>query len=56
MKHELAREFGGRDESSWIKPVCSCGWEGYKVYAYNDYQRTLVKEQECAHLIAVNDK
>lgn len=50
MKHEITREYGGKAEMSYIQPKCSCGWAGEKVYAYNDYQLTLVKVQESDHL------
>ncbi|AWB52369.1 hypothetical protein [Pasteurella multocida] len=50
MEHEITRESGGKYEMSYIQPKCSCGWNGDKFFAYNDYQMTLIKECESEHL------
>jgi len=49
-KHNLKRRSGGQRESGWIQPVCSCGWEGRKEYAYEDYQHSNVRDQEVEHI------
>ena len=49
-KHEIKRNYGGENEMSWIQPVCSCGWEGKKHYAWNDYQHTNVKKEIHKHI------
>ena len=49
-KHELKRCYGGKDEMSWIQSMCSCGWVGKKHYAWNDYQRTNLKNEWAEHL------
>lgn len=48
--HKIRRKFGGSEEMSWIQSVCSCGWEGQKHYAYNDYQRTNLKQEQSNHM------
>lgn len=50
MKHILKRNFGGKNESGWIQPTCSCGWVGEKEYACQDYQHIKVSRQEGYHL------
>ena len=50
MKNLLQRKHGGTYELSWIQPTCSCGWEGRKEFAYNDYQHSNVIEQEEQHV------
>lgn len=55
--HQLKqRERGGSAETAWIRPVCSCGWQGDKFYAWQDYQHTLAKDQESAHLRAAREQ
>ena len=49
-KHKLNRNRGGQNELSWIQPICSCGWEGHKHYAYNDYQFSMLKDEENEHI------
>ena len=49
-EHKLKREYCGKGEAGFIKPTCSCGWEGRPTYAYEDYQRTMVAEQERLHI------
>ena len=53
MNHDIKKETGGKNESSWILPSCSCGWIGRKEYAYNDWQHTNVKEQIQEHMDVV---
>lgn len=53
MKHEMTRKYEGRNEMEKITPTCSCGWVGIGYEAHNDYQHTLVKEQESDHARAV---
>jgi len=43
-------EHGGRGITSWITPVCSCGWSGQRHYAYDDYQHTNAKEEFERHV------
>jgi hypothetical protein len=50
MKHELKRLYEGVAECATIQPTCSCGWIGTAIPAWNDYQHTLVHEQESEHL------
>lgn len=47
--HHITRNTGGKNESSWIQSVCSCGWKGEKKYAYEDYQHFLIDKQEIKH-------
>ena len=54
-KHEIKRNYGGENEMSWIQPVCSCGWEGKKHFAWNDFQRTNVKAEISSHMRTVRD-
>lgn len=42
---------GGNMES--LVPVCSCGWRGFSVAAYNDDQYSQVQRQMRQHLIEV---
>ena len=51
--HKLTRKTGGRMETGWIQPVCTCGWEGRKEYAYNDYQKQL---DDCAEIEALAEQ
>lgn len=34
---------------SWIRPTCSCGWTGWKEYAYSDDQFINLRDQERTH-------
>ena len=56
IKHETERRYGGSGETSWIQPTCACGWEGDKHYAFHDFQRTNVREEENSHLRDVYNK
>lgn len=56
QNHVLTRKYGGENITGWIQPTCSCGWEGRKEYAYEDYQHTNVKEQESDHIRSVSSK
>ena len=56
MRHRITRKYEGKNELSTIQPVCTCGWEGEKIPAWNDYQMAVVKEQECNHVIDFRDK
>ena len=47
--HVLKREYDRRNESRTITPTCSCGWRGIGYAAYNDWQHTMVAEQESEH-------
>lgn len=49
-EHEIKKHYGGREEMSWIQAECSCGWSGKKHYAYNDYQRSNLKEEIHKHI------
>ena len=53
--HDITRETGGEGFTSWIKPVCSCGWEGSHVEAYNNWQMMMVEEQEERHMKMVSN-
>jgi len=50
MEHELKRLYRGEGITREIKPSCSCGWVGIGYEAWNDYQHTMVEEQESEHL------
>ena len=50
VRHKAERHYGGKNEMSWIQTECSCGWVGVKQYAYNDYQRTNLKDEWLKHL------
>jgi hypothetical protein len=49
-KHEISRDYGGRNEMSWIQAKCSCGWQGEKYYAWQDLQRTLLRDEINEHI------
>lgn len=55
-EHKITRTFGGQMEMSWIQSVCTCGWKGRKEYAYNDYQRSNVRELELEHIRLKEDR
>ena len=48
--HHIKRECGGQNESSWIQLKCSCGYTSDKIYAYQDFQRTILHNLEREHL------
>jgi hypothetical protein len=50
MKHEISRVYEGVGITQKITPVCSCGWVGIGYEAHNDWQYTLIREQETAHV------
>jgi hypothetical protein len=50
--HSLQRQYKGQAESREIKPTCSCGWVGIGYAAWNDYQHTMVEDQEKDHIRA----
>ena len=49
MIHKMKREHTGSGFTECITPTCSCGWRGIGYEAHNDWQYTLVKEQEDEH-------
>lgn len=55
MSHELKRLYRGEGITQEIKPSCSCGWVGIGYEAWNDYQHTMVKDQETEHLRFTRD-
>ena len=55
-KHEMTRRRGGKEELSWIQPVCACGFEGHKHYAYNDFQFTMLKSEENEYIVEMHRK
>lgn len=55
-EHQLSRRYEGRNEQSTIQPVCSCGWIGDPVPAWNDYQHAVIQEQERNHLTDIGFK
>lgn len=48
-EHEISKDYGGRNEMSWIQAKCSCGWVGEKHYAWQDFQRTNLKREIANH-------
>jgi hypothetical protein len=52
--HVLKREHSGEGITHCITPTCSCGWRGFGYEAHNDWQHTMVKDQESAHLSAAS--
>jgi hypothetical protein len=50
MSHQLRYDEGGEGNMGWIKPVCSCGWQGGQHYAYNDTQYTDANREAGNHL------
>lgn len=54
MNHNLKRIYEGKGESGSITPTCSCGWKGDPVFRYNDYQQTIVRNQESQHIRFLN--
>jgi hypothetical protein len=50
--HVLTREYEGCGEQRVITLACSCGWRSIGYVAHNDYQMTLVRQQETDHLRA----
>lgn len=55
MNHVISSEpFKANDGNmSTITPVCSCGWRGFGVAAYNDDQLTQVRKQGDTHIRVV---
>lgn len=55
MNHNISNESRKADDGnmSTITPVCSCGWRGFGVAAYNDDQLTQVRKQGDTHLRVV---
>lgn len=51
-EHALRRQYAGKGMMHKITPACSCGWVGIGYEAHNDYQHTLVREQESEHIAA----
>lgn len=49
-QHTIKRNFGGKAESGWIQPYCTCGWTGQKHYAYEDYQHTNCQQESQKHI------
>jgi len=48
--HDIHRVYGGpQTELRWTQLHCSCGWEGSRVCAYNDYQHSMLRDQEVQH-------
>lgn len=56
MTHTLKRLHAGKGIMGTIQPTCSCGWQGQAIPAHNDWQHTIVKEQEQEHLYAVEKR
>lgn len=54
--HKIKRVYCESGMESWIQPACSCGWEGRKEYAYEDWQMTNLHEQEQQHINAKQRK
>lgn len=50
VSHQLGQEVDGEGNMQAITPVCSCGWRGFGVAAYNDDQLARVKRQELGHM------
>lgn len=52
MRHTIFHERCKADDGnmSTIAPVCTCGWRGFGVAAYNDDQLTKVRKQGERHL------
>jgi hypothetical protein len=55
-EHVMTRETGGEGMSYSIRPTCSCGWRGEAHQAWEDWQHTLVGEQEGKHRQAVKEQ
>lgn len=49
MDKHISYQKGGSGYEGWIQPVCTCGWEGHRHYAYNDYQHSNAREQAEQH-------
>ena len=61
IEHVVSEVTGDNEPQSmgmraWIQPVCSCGWKGNKVHAYNNWQTTLVHDAKVRHLEAMRKK
>jgi hypothetical protein len=57
MTHIISRESdkSGYGNMSTITPVCSCGWRGFGVAAFNDDQSHQVQKQGDGHLRDVEE-
>ncbi len=55
MNHDISNESCKTDDGnmSTITPVCSCGWRGFGVAAYNDDQLAQVRKQGDMHIRTV---
>ncbi len=49
MSERITRQWSGHSEMTCIVPVCTCGWKGEPVYAWQDYQLALINDQEATH-------
>ena len=47
-KITLEKEGGGMDGT--LRPICTCGWRGRAVGAYNNWQHTVVQDQGMDHV------
>ena len=56
MKHKIGTIKEGSGITEKITPICSCGWKGIGYEAHNDYQYTLVKDQQLEHLKKVKNE
>jgi hypothetical protein len=49
VKHETKFNYGGTNENAWMQPACSCGWDGRKHYAHEDYQNQNARFERSRH-------
>lgn len=48
--HRITHVSEGEGESAATHSVCTCGWKGAAIHAWNDYQQALLKDLEDRHL------
>ena len=50
IEHAITYRRDGIGAMGWMQPACSCGWEGVKHYAYNDYQHADAHDEASRHV------
>lgn len=49
MKERITWDWAGHSEMTALTPRCSCGWKGETIFAWQEGQVALLKDQELAH-------
>jgi len=54
--HRISRQTSGYGPTRLTWLVCSCGWKGQSLPAWNDYREALLKDQERKHMREARSK